>query len=133
MSIDAIGNFLTIIRNGIRVSKSFVVAPHSKINVEIARILKEEGFIRNFATVASEGVKKDIKVFLKYVDSESVIHEITRVSTPGRRVYSKINEIKPVVGGFGISILSTSRGLMTDKQAKNPSLKIGGEVLCKVW
>ncbi len=132
MSIDSIGNFLTIIRNGIRASKPFVVTPHSKMNVELVRILKEEGFVKNFEIDSTDLIKK-IKVVLKYVQGESVIHQIVRVSTPGRRVYAKVKNVKPVVGGFGISILSTNRGLMTDKQAKEPQLGLGGEVICKVW
>jgi small subunit ribosomal protein S8 len=133
MSIDSIGNFLTIIRNGIMASKPFVMAPHSKMSMELMRILKEEGFIKNFEVDSSDAVIKKIKVVLKYVQGESVIHKIVRVSTPGRRVYAKVKNVKPVVGGFGISILSTNRGLMTDKQAKEPQLGLGGEVVCKVW
>lgn len=132
MSIDSIGNFLTIIRNGIMASKISVVAPHSNMIEGVARILKQEGFIKDFQVDGENSIKK-IKVALKYVQGESAIHAITRVSTPGCRVYSKVKNIKPVVGGFGISILSTSQGLMTDKQAKSTGVKIGGEIVCKVW
>jgi len=131
MSIDAIGDFLTIIRNGLMVSKPFVVAPYSKLRLEIAKILKEEGFIRDCVVLDEDSNKKAIKVFLKYVDSESVIHEIDRVSRPGRRQYVGSSEIKPVIGGLGISILSTNRGVMTHKQAEE--LKVGGEIICTVW
>lgn len=131
MSIDVIGNFLTIIRNGLMVSKSFVVAPYSKIKFEIAQILKEEGFIENFLVENNEGVKKSIKIILKYVDGESVIHEIERVSTPGRRFYVGAADIKPVIGGLGISILTTSSGIFSNNQAKIRGA--GGEVICKVW
>ena len=98
MSMDSIGNFLTIIRNGIMASKPFVIAPHSKMSVELMRILKEEGFIKNFEIDNSDPVIKKIKVVLKYVQGESVIHKIVRVSTPGRRVYAKI---KNVLAGCG--------------------------------
>lgn len=131
MSVDAIGNFLTIIRNGLMASKPFVLAPHSKLNVSIAQILKEEGFIRDFVVVDSESAQPSIKILLKYVEGESVIHEITRVSKPGCRYYSSIKNVKPVIDGLGISILSTNRGILTNKKAK--ALNVGGEVLCTVW
>ena len=135
MSIDSIGDFLTIIRNGLMVSKKFVVAPHSKMRLSIAQILKDEGFVIDIE-VAGEGIEKVIKVFLKYVDGERVIHEIQRVSTPGRRFYAGSKNITPVKGGLGISILSTSCGVITDKQAKakaKDGSPVGGEVLCTVW
>ena len=131
MSIDAIGNFLTIIRNGLMASKPFVIVPCSKIKIEITRILKEEGFIRDFSIEAVNETIKNIKIQLKYVDNESVIHEITRKSRPSRRYYSPVNSIRPVIGGLGLSILTTSRGVLTNKQAKE--FKVGGEVICTVW
>jgi len=131
MSIDTIGNFLTIIRNGLMVSKTFVVAPYSKLKFEIAKILKEEGFIKDCIIIEDDPQKKAIKMFLKYVNNESVIHEITRVSKPGRRSYSGATKIKPVIGGLGLSILSTNRGLISNKKAKE--LNVGGEVICTVW
>ncbi len=97
MSIDVIGDFLTIIRNGFMSSKSFVIAPFSGMNLEIAQILKAEGFIKDSAVTEQDG-KRYIKVFLKYVDGESVIHEIKRVSRPGRRDYKGAQGIKPVIG-----------------------------------
>lgn len=131
MSIDAIGNFLTIIRNGIMSSKTVVEAPHSNLTVEIANLLKEEGFIKDVAVVENEG-KKTIKVFLKYdSNGESAIHEIKRVSRPGRRSYKGATKVKPVIGGLGVSILTTSKGVITQKKAKE--LGIGGEVMCTVW
>ncbi len=135
MLFDSIGNFLTIIRNGIMASKPFVLTPHSKMSMGLVDILKQEGFIKDYQEVTSlDNPKfKQIKILLKYVEGESVIHEIVRVSKPGRRVYAKIKNVKPVVGGFGISILSTNGGLMTDKKAKEPLLQIGGEVICRVW
>jgi len=132
MSVDAIGNFLSIIRNGLMVSKPFIVAPYSKIKFEVAKILKEEGFIKDCVVVDSDDpVKKAIKVYLKYFDNESVIHEIKRVSTPGCRCYAGATNMRPVIGGLGISILSTSRGIMTHRKAKE--LNVGGEVICTVW
>jgi small subunit ribosomal protein S8 len=131
MSADVIGDFLTIIRNGIMASRPFVIASYSKIKRELAYILKNEGFIKDFVIIEDDPIKKKIQVFLKYVDGESVIHEITRISTPGRRSYSKVKNIKPVIGGLGVSILSTNRGLVTNRQAKESD--VGGEVICTVW
>ncbi len=130
MSIDTIGDFLTIIRNGLMGSKSFVLAPHSKMRASIANILKEEGFIKD-AVIVEDAGKKKLKVLFKYVDGESVIHELTRVSTPGRRAYTGSRTIKPVIGGLGISILTTNRGIISNKKAKE--LAVGGEVICTVW
>jgi len=132
MSVDSIADFITIIRNGVMVSKSFVTAPHSQMRESIAQILKDEGFIHDFVIVNTDSdVKKRIKVVLKYVDGESVIHEIQRISKPGRRVYVGSKEIKPVIGQLGVSILTTSRGVIVNKQAKK--LSVGGEVICTVW
>jgi small subunit ribosomal protein S8 len=131
MSVDAIGDFLTIIRNGIMASKPFVVAPYSKIRAEIAQILKDEGFIKDVSIVDQDDVKKSLKVVLKYVKNESVIHEIKRQSRPGLRLYKGIDSVKPVIGGLGISILTTNRGVVTHKKAKE--LGVGGEVLCTIW
>lgn len=133
MSIDSIGNFLTIIRNAIMASKPFVLAPCSKMNANIARILQEEGFVVGVEEVVAEDGKKRLKIMLKYVNGESVIHSISRVSKPSRRVYEKVKNIKPVIGGLGISILSTNRGIITDKQAKASDMFAGGEVICRVW
>jgi small subunit ribosomal protein S8 len=131
MSKDTIANLLTIIRNGVMRSKPSVFAAHSKMNVNLLEILKNEGFIVDFAVEQGQDGFNHIKIFLKYVQGESVIHDITRVSKPSRRVYRGLNNVKPVIGGLGISILSTNQGLITDKQAK--ALRVGGEVLCTVW
>lgn len=131
MSIDTIGNFLTVIRNGIMVTKKYVTIPYSKIKHEIANILEEEGFIRNVSVETSDKGFKTLKIALKYVNNESVIHEITRVSRPGLRVYGSFSNIEPVIGGLGITILSTNKGIITNRKAK--SLSTGGEVLCTVW
>ncbi len=130
MSVDSIGDFLTIIRNGVRVSKLHVHAPYSKLKHQIAQILKDEGFIRDFL-IEQNGPSKEIKVLLKYGKGESVIHEIKRMSRPGLRVYEGYKTISPVIGGLGIAIVTTSKGLMTDKNARQ--LTLGGEVICTVW
>lgn len=131
MSRDAIGDFLTIIRNGISRSKETVIVPYSNMRFELANILKEEGFINNFVVIETELSKRGLKLFLRYMDGESAIHEIKRESTPGRRKYARVHDLKPVIGGLGVSILTTSSGIMTNKKAKE--LKVGGEVVCTVW
>lgn len=131
MSKDMIGDFLTVIRNGIMASKPFVHVPYSKLKNQIADLLKEEGFVRDIVIEGDDVSSRRIKIMLKYVDGESVIHEIDRESTPGLRKYAGSRTIKPVVGGLGISVLTTSKGVMTNKKAK--SLGIGGEVICTVW
>lgn len=131
MSIDSIGNFLTIIRNGLMVSKPSVIAPHARMNQDIANVLKEEGFIRDFVTVTDETGKKSLKIVFKYVDGESVIHEITRKSKPSRRQYVGSQDIAPVISGLGVSILTTSKGVVSHKKAE--SLGVGGELICTVW
>ncbi|HEX9600543.1 MAG TPA: 30S ribosomal protein S8 [Mariniflexile sp.] len=132
MSVDSIGDFLTIIRNGIMISKPFVLAPYSKMRWQIAQILKDEGFITNAEVVnAEDPVQKKIKVFLKYVGNESVIHEIKRVSKPGRRYYSGVEDIEPVIGGLGLSVLTTNRGIISHKKAKE--FGVGGEIMFTVW
>lgn len=132
MSIDILGNFLTIIRNGISRSKASVEMPYSKMKYELALVLQEEGFISGIE-VANENdvVNKQLKIFLKYVNNESVIHEITRVSKPSRRIYAGVTNMKPVIGGLGVSILTTNKGLLTDKIAKR--MRVGGEIICTVW
>lgn len=131
MSIDVIGNLLTTVRNGLMRSKPSVVVPYSRLSFQIAGILEQEGFIKSFDVDETEPLKKTIKIVLKYVDGQSVIHELTRVSKPGRRVYQKTKNLAPVIGNLGISILSTSKGIMTDKKAKE--VLAGGEVICTVW
>lgn len=130
MSVDTIGDFLTIIRNGIKASRPFVKAPYSNLKFQIATILKDEGFIRD-VVVEGEGAIRDIKVLLKYVGGEAVVHNIKRMSKPGRRLYEGYRTVKPVIGGLGISIMTTSQGIMTDKKARE--LALGGEVICTVW
>ena len=132
MSIDILGNFLTIIRNGISRSKDSVTTSYSKLKYDLALILQEEGFIVGIEVSNEDDVvNKQLKIFLKYVNNESVIHEITRVSKPSRRVYAGIGNMKPVVGGLGVSVLTTNKGLLTDKTAKK--MRVGGEIICTVW
>lgn len=130
MSIDFIGDFLTVIRNGVLLSKPVVRAPHSNMRFAVATILKDEGFVRDVVVEEIEA-RKYIKVLLKYVEGESVIHEIKRMSTPGSRKYVKKDAIKPVIGGLGISILTTGRGIVSHKKAKEYG--VGDEIICTVW
>ena len=128
--MDSIGDFLTIIRNGIMARKRTVRLPSSKVKKSIALLLKDEGFIKDYK-LEQEGVKAFLTVYLKYVNGESVIHEITRKSTPGRRLYQRSNGMKPVIGGLGIAVMSTNAGLLTDRKARE--LGVGGELICQVW
>lgn len=128
--MDSIGNFLTIVRNGIKVSRPFVITPYSKINKAIADILFQEGFLRSVEEGEAEG-KKHLKLGLKYYQGESVIHELKRMSKLSCRSYVGVDEIKPVIGGLGLSILSTNRGVVSHKDAKR--LGVGGELICTVW
>lgn len=131
MSQDTIGDFLTTIRNAVMMSKPYVVAPNSQFKCAIAAVLKQEGFITDAIVEKSEDGKSFLKITLKYVDGESVIHELKRQSSPGGRYYARHYEFKPVIGGLGICIVTTSKGVMTNKQAKE--LSLGGEVICTVW
>lgn len=132
MSKDMIADFLTVIRNGIMASKLHVLAPYSNMRQAIANLLKEEGFIRDVVVQQDdESGRKQIKIMLKYVKGESVIHEISRISKPSRRCYAGAKNIKPVIGGLGVSIVTTSNGVITHKKAKK--MGVGGEVICTVW
>ena len=130
MSKDVIADFLTIVRNGIVRSKFSVETSYSKLRYEIAQILKEEGFVSD-VLLEEQAEQKNIKIVLKYVDGESVIHEITRISKPSRRVYTGVDHVKPVISGLGVSILTTSKGVMTDRVAKKH--RVGGELICTIW
>ncbi len=128
---DPIADMLTRIRNGMAVNKRFVDIPSSNLKKRIAFVLKEEKYIEDFMFVQN-GVKASIRVFLKYDHKGgAVISGIERVSKPGRRVYVGEHEIPRVLDGLGISILSTSRGVVSNKAAKR--MGIGGEVLCNIW
>lgn len=128
---DPIADMLTRIRNASMRRIEEVDLPSSKIRVEIARILREEGFLKGFKATKEEGLDV-LRLFLKYTEEERpVISGLTRVSKPGRRVYAGTKEIPPVKRGLGIAIVSTSSGIMTDKEARKNN--IGGEVICYVW
>jgi small subunit ribosomal protein S8 len=127
---DPVADMLTRIRNAKQRRHDMVPVPLSKLKVEIARILKEEGFIRSYKVVGEAGTG-EIRIFLKYDSEEPVITDLKRVSTPGRRVYVGKEKIPSVKGGLGIAIISTSKGLMTDQKSRD--VKVGGEVLCYVW
>ncbi|MCK5836148.1 MAG: 30S ribosomal protein S8 [Desulfobacula sp.] len=128
---DPIADMLTIIRNGGKVGFANVDIPGSKIKLEMVRVLKDQGYIKNFKFLENE-TQGVIRVYLKYVsEGEHTIFGIDRVSKPSCRIYSKSKQIKPVLNGLGISIVSTSKGLMTDKQAREAN--VGGEILCNVW
>jgi len=128
---DPVSDFLTRVRNAIKARHQKVDVPYSKLKVEIARILKEEGYISNFKSVEEEG-RKVLRVQLKYSsDNASPISDLKRVSRPGCRVYVGHTEIPRVLGGLGISILTTPKGVMTGRQARKEG--VGGEVLCEVY
>lgn len=130
MSIDVVGDFLTVIRNGLMASKRNVTLPSSNLRAEIARVLKAEGYIKDYQVNVKEG-KPALTIFLKYVEGESVIHEIVRVSKPGRREYQSSSALDPVLGGLGLYILTTNKGVLSDSEARK--LSVGGEVLCRIW
>jgi small subunit ribosomal protein S8 len=128
---DPVADMLTRIRNAISARHQKVDIPASKLKLEIARILKEEGYISNFKATEEEG-HKILRVYLKYANNnEAVISNVNRVSRPGCRVYVRRTEIPRVLGGMGINILTTPRGVMTGRQARKQGL--GGELLCEVW
>lgn len=131
MTTDPIADMLTRVRNAIHARQQRVDMPSSTLKGEIARILKEEGYISNYK-VATEGKKRVLKIFLRYgTDGQSAITALARVSRPGRRVYVGASEIPKVQGGLGINILTTPRGLMTGKSARKASM--GGELLCELY
>jgi small subunit ribosomal protein S8 len=128
---DPVSDFLTRVRNAIKARHQKVDVPYSKLKVEIARILKEEGYISNFKSVEEEG-RKVLRVQLKYsADNSSPISDLKRVSRPGCRVYVGHTAIPRVLGGLGINILTTPRGVMTGRQARKEG--VGGEVLCEIY
>ncbi|MBR6751458.1 MAG: 30S ribosomal protein S8 [Clostridia bacterium] len=130
---DPIADMLTRIRNGLTAKHDFVDVPASKIKVAIADILVEEGFIKSATVVKTEGqVQDNIHIELKYADNkDKVIKGLKKISKPGLRVYAKADALPRVLGGMGIAIISTSKGVMTDKKAR--ALGAGGEVLAYIW
>ena len=131
MTADPIADMLTRVRNAIQARHAKADVPASRLKTEIARILKEEGYILNYK-LTEEGAKKYIRIYLKYTPTnQPVISKIERVSRPGCRVYAGSKEIGRVLGGLGINILTTPKGVMTGKQARKEG--VGGEVLCEVY
>ena len=128
---DPLGDMLTRIRNGQQARKSTVMAPASKLRSNVLKVLKREGFIRGYTQAEVRPGITELTIELKYHEGTPVIREISRVSTPGCRVYSKIKDLTRVYNGLGISILSTPRGVMSDAEARDAN--VGGEVLCQVF
>jgi small subunit ribosomal protein S8 len=130
MMTDPIADMLTRIRNAAHAKQKRVDMPVSKLKGEIARILKENHFIQDYK-VLDDGRHGVLRLYLKYYEDRPVIRSLQRVSRPGRRIYAVVQELRPVRNGLGIAIVSTSRGVMTDRQAR--AQKVGGEVMAMVW
>ncbi|MBM4135366.1 MAG: 30S ribosomal protein S8 [Nitrospira sp.] len=130
MLTDPIADMLTRIRNAVRIKSEKVDIPLSRMKLEIAKILKEEGFIRAYKILKDkrQGI---LRVFLKYMDNENVISGLKRISKPGRRIYVGKDEIPRVMGSVGIAILTTPRGVLSDNACRNEG--VGGEIICYVW
>ena len=129
---DSISDMLTRIRNAVCATHESVEIPLSKLKVQVAEVLKKEGYISSYELNETDPIKKNIKVFLKYGPrGEKLITGIQKVSKPGLRVYTKSKDAKRVLDGLGTFIISTSKGLMTDRQARKEN--VGGEVLCQIW
>jgi small subunit ribosomal protein S8 len=129
---DPIADMLTRIRNGLSAGHESVVVPASKMKVEIAKILKAEGYINNYKVEGENGKNKTITIELKYSpDGQKVISGLKRISKPGLKVYAKVDAVPRVLNGLGIAIISTSKGLMTDRDARKN--KLGGEVVAYIW
>jgi small subunit ribosomal protein S8 len=129
---DPIADMLTRVRNGVRAKHDHVDVPASKLKLAITKILKDEGYIKGFKNMKGAGPQGTIRLFLKYgPNGERVINDLQRISRPGIRRYAGRQEMPRVLSGLGIAIISTSQGIMTDRQARRR--RIGGEVLCKVW
>jgi small subunit ribosomal protein S8 len=131
MITDPIGDLLTRIRNGQLRGLSKIKSPNSKLRVRVLDVLAAEGFIRGYAEVEFKGGKRELEIELKYHEGRPVIRELKRVSTPGRRVYAGVEELKPHRQGLGLSIVSTPQGVMPDNDAREKN--VGGEVLCQVF
>ena len=130
MMTDPIADMLTRIRNAVRVERQFVDMPISRVRTGLAEVLKREGYIWDYQEIEHEPFKQ-LRLELKYgPNGEKIIQTIKRVSKPGRRVYSKFTDLRPVMNGLGISVVSTSRGIISDREARQQ--KVGGEVLCEI-
>jgi len=129
---DPVADLLSRIRTAYMAKHDRLDVPASKLKLEVCRILKEQGYVESFQLLDSDPVKQQVRIFLRYTpDGEPLIRRIKRVSKPGRRVYKSAEEIRPVLNGLGVGIISTSLGLLTDSQARQR--RVGGEVLCEVW
>lgn len=128
---DPVSDFLTRLRNASKAGLAECVSPHSNLKAAIAAILKNEGFIADFSDGTDQAGHKTLVVKMKYIDNAPALSNLTRVSTPGRRLYYRYSEIPRVLNGLGISILSTSKGLMKDQDCRRS--KLGGELICNVW
>ncbi|MBI4833429.1 MAG: 30S ribosomal protein S8 [Planctomycetes bacterium] len=133
MSTDPVADMLTMIRNARMRGTEKVNMPVSSIKLEIARVLKEEGYIKDYKTVKAEDKKNNtLAVYLKYgEDGECIINKIVRISKPGRRVYCRVKNMSKILDGLGVSILSTPKGVMSDKECRK--LNLGGEIICNVY
>jgi small subunit ribosomal protein S8 len=128
---DPIADTLTRIRNAVKAKFNSVDIPGSKLKVEMARILRDEGYIRNYKFL-KDGKQGILRIYLRYgAGQKNIVYGLERISKPSRRVYVRSKDIKPVLNGLGISILSTSQGIMTDKKARQAN--VGGEILCNIW
>lgn len=127
---DPVGDLITRIRNAQMRGRSKLLSPASTLRVRVLNVLKDEGYIRDFREVENDG-HKELEIELKYFEGAPAIHEIQRVSKPGRRVYSSIKDLRLVRNGLGISILSTPKGVMSDNAARDAN--VGGEILCEVY
>lgn len=130
MLTDPIADALTRIRNALMIKADKVDIPASRMKIEIAKILKEEGFIRAYK-ILKDKKQGILRISLKYYENKSVIVGLKRISKPGRRIYTGYEDVPQVMGGLGVTVLSTSKGILTDKSCKNE--KVGGEVLCYIW
>ena len=132
MITDPIGDLLTRLRNGQMRRSSSIRSPNSRLRIRVLDVLQEEGFIRGYAEVEfKDSGRKELEIELKYHEGQPVIRELKRVSTPGRRVYTSVKDLKPHRQGLGVSIVSTPQGVMTDTHAREKN--VGGEVLCQVF
>jgi small subunit ribosomal protein S8 len=128
---DPIGDLLTRIRNGQLRGKAKVQSPNSRQRVRVLEVLQAEGFIRGYAEVEFKGGRRELEIELKHHEGRPVIRELKRVSTPGRRVYASVRDLRPHRSGLGLSIVSTPQGVMTDTSAREKN--VGGEVICRVF
>ena len=128
---DSIGDMLATIKNGLFVQKEKVITPSSTLKLNVLKILMEEGYIKSYKSISEKKNIKKIEIFLSYINGQPSIKKISRVSKPGRRIYTKIKNLPSYYNGYGTTIVSTSKGIMTDKKARSSNL--GGEILCQVF